>query len=198
MFHTAVVMVLSVFFSISVWGQNCEDIRRFDFKNATIHVGKSDANELQALYNGPRGLALTYHLRDGIGLTNDFPQFNPKTADWKAELSMDREAHPEPTIWIRVIELEDDHLTGTGTWHYLLAFSCEKGHLARKFQFSAEGVFLEHLDDQTLKLGQGIWTPTDSHADPSRRRELTYKWNTRVHQYRLISKTRPVDTRSAH
>ncbi len=57
MFHTAVVMVLSVFFSISVWGQNCEDIRRFDFKNATIHVGKSDANELQALYNGPRGLA---------------------------------------------------------------------------------------------------------------------------------------------
>ncbi len=111
---------------------------------------------------------------------------------------MDREAHPEPTIWIRVIELEDDHLTGTGTWHYLLAFSCEKGHLARKFQFSAEGVFLEHLDDQTLKLGQGIWTPTDSPADPSRRRELTYKWNTRVHQYRLISKTRPVDTRSAH
>lgn len=184
--------------SYSASAQTCIDIRRFDFKNAAIHVSESDANELQTLFNASRGDARTFHLRDGVGLTYDFPESNPQTPDWRTELITDREAHPEPTIWIRVIGLEDDHLTGTGTWHYVLAFSCEKGHLVRKFQFSAEGVHLKHLDDQTLQLGQGIWISSDSHADPSRERELTYKWDAQLHQYRLTSKTSPTKGKPKH
>jgi hypothetical protein len=198
MFRNAVGIILFVAFSASVRSQSCTDIRRFDFRNSTIHVGESDTNELQALYNAPRGLALTFYLRDGVGLTYDFPQSNPKAPDWRAELTTDREAHPEPKLWIRVIELVDDHLTGTGTWRYVLAFSCENGHLIRKFQFSAEGVFLEHLDDKTLQLGQGIWVPSDSHADPSHRRTLTFKWNVRLHQYSLSSETRQADAKPAN
>lgn len=173
--------------SNSAWPQACADIRRFDFNNVNIHVGLSDRNELRTLYNDPRGLALTFRLRNGVALTYDDPFSKSKTLDWQAELDTNREVHPEPSVWIRVIKFEDVHVTGTGTWHYIMAFGCDKGHLVRKFQFTAEGVYLKHLDDETLQLYQGIWTPTDSHADPSRHRELTYKWDVRVHQYRLAA-----------
>jgi hypothetical protein len=193
MFRTAVGIVLSVAFSASVWSQNCTDIRRFDFKNATIHVGKSDANELGALYNAPRGIALAFHLRDGVALTYDGSPPISNTPDWRAELVADREVHPEASIWIRVISLEDVHMTGTGTWIYVLGFGCERGHLIREFQFSSEGTMLKHLDNQSLQILQGIWSPTDAHADPSRRRELTFKWDAQVHRYRLAT-IRPGDS----
>jgi len=170
-------------FSNSAWAQACADVRRFDFRNATIHVGSSDKNELQTLFNEPHRLALTFHLRDGVALSYDDPSAKSGTPDWKAELVLDREVHPEPSIWIHVIVLEDVHMTGTGTWNYVMAFGCDKGRLVRKFQFTSEGVSLKHLDDQTLQLYQGIWLPTD----PSRHRELIYKWDARVHQYRLAA-----------
>jgi hypothetical protein len=47
-------------------GQHCSDIRHFDFKNATIHVGLTDDNELQTVYNSSRAEAHTFRLRDGV------------------------------------------------------------------------------------------------------------------------------------
>jgi hypothetical protein len=171
----------------SALGQACSDIRHFDFKNATIHVGSADDNDLETLYNSSRAEALTFRLRNGVAETYDGSPVTSGVPDWRAELLQDHEVHPEASKWIRVIVLEEDHLAGTGTWHYVLAFGCNKGRLTRLFQFSAEGLSLEHMDDQTMELHQGIWTPTDSHADPSRQRALTYKWNTREHRYRRVA-----------
>jgi hypothetical protein len=168
-------------------GQHCSDIRHFDFKNATIIVGLTDDNELQTVYNSSRAEAHTFRLRDGVAETFDDPSLKSGTPDWRAELLQDREVHPEASTWIRVIVFEDDHLTGTGTWHYVLAFGCNKGRLTQLFRFTAEGVSLAHLDDQTLELHQGIWSPSDSHADPSMQRVLTYKWNEREHRYRRVA-----------
>jgi hypothetical protein len=176
-------------FSNSAWSQACANIRRFDFRNATIHVGSFDTNKLTNLFNDSRGQALTFRLRNGIALTYDDPTSKAGTPDWQAELVMDREVHPEPSTWMRVIVLEDVHMTGTGTWRYILAFGCDKGRLVQKFQFTSEGVYLKHLDNQTLQLYQAIWLPTDSHADPSSHRQLIYKWYARVHQYRLADST---------
>lgn len=181
----------------SVWAQNCADIRRFNFKSAAIHVVRADENELQTLFSSSRDEALTFRLRNGVALAYDDPALNSKKPDWRAELVMDREVHPEPAIWIRVIGIDDDHMTGTGTWRYILAFSCEKGHLVRKFQFTSEGVALKYLDNQTLQLTQLIWAETDSHADPSGRRELTYNWDTRIHKYRLAATNPGSDSQHA-
>lgn len=171
--------------SDSVCAQTCKDVRHYDFKNSIIRVGAQDENELQTLNNSSRGDARVFRLKNGVGLTYNFPI--SKTPDWQAELVMDREAHPEPSIWIRVIALEDVHMTGTGTWRYILAFSCEDGRLVRKFQFTSEGVVLKYLDNETLQLTQAIWKPTDAHADPSEYRDLSYKWDSKVHQYRLAA-----------
>lgn len=180
----------------SAQGQACSDIKRFDFKNAIIQVGSTDDNELPTLYNASRAEALTFHLKDGVAETYDGSPLESGVPDWRAELLQDRQAHPEPSTWIRVIVLEDNHLTGTGTWHYVLAFGCNTGRLARLFQFTAEGVSLGHLDDQTLELHQGIWTATDSHADPSRQRVLTYKWNAQQHRYRRVATVSGDDAKS--
>ena len=176
-------------FSNCAWSQACTDIRRFDFRNATIHVGSFDTNKLTGLFNDSRGLALTFRLRNGVARTYEDPSSKSETPDWQAELVVDREVHPEPSIWMRVIVLEDVHMTGTGTWRYILAFGCDKGRLVQKFRFTSEGVYLKHLDNQTLQLYQAIWLPTDSHADPSSHRELIYKWDARVHQYHLADST---------
>ena len=175
--------------SSSAWSQACADIRRFDFRNATIRVGSFDINKLTGVFNDSRGLALTFRLRNGVALTYEDPASKSETPDWQAELVVNREVHPEPSIWMRVIVLEDVHMTGTGTWRYIVAFGCEKGRLVQKFQFTSEGIYLKHLDNQALQLYQAIWLPTDSHADPSSHRELIYKWDARVHQYRLADST---------
>jgi hypothetical protein len=188
MLRMVLVALISSVLSISIWAQTCTDIRSFDFKNATIHVAEADRNESPTPFDSSRGLARTFHLRNGIALSYEDAAPNLGTPDWQTKLVFDRAVHPEPSIWIRVIGLEDDHMSGTGAWHYVLAFSCDKGHLARRFQFTSEGLKLSHLDDHTLQLDQAIWLSDDSHAEPSGHRELTYTWDARVHQYRLTNK----------
>jgi hypothetical protein len=171
--------------SNSAWAQRCVDVRHFDFKNATIRVGTYDENELQTLFNSRSPFEYTFHLHDGIAYLSDDPG-SLKSHDWQVDLLEDREVHPDPRTWLHVIVLDRDHLTGTGTWYYVLAFSCNNGHLIRQFQFSSGGVILKSPDDQTLHLYQTIWALNDSHADPSGERELVYKWNAKEHRYRRV------------
>jgi hypothetical protein len=165
-------------FSNSAWAQRCVDVRHFDFKNATIYTAPYD--------EGSHTGADSFRLRDGTAFLSEDP-LSSKSHDWQVDLLDDREVHPDPTTWLHVIVLDRDHLTGTGTWYYVMAFSCNNGRLIRRFQYSSEGVSLEHLDDQTLQLYQAIWAPTDSHASPSKHQELVYKWNAKEHRYRRVS-----------
>jgi hypothetical protein len=167
-------MLVFCLLSISAQSQACSNVRHFDFKNVTIHTAPSD--------DGSRQGSETFHLRDGITFISDDPD-SLESHDWKVELLEDHAVHPDPLTWIRVIVLERDHLTGTGTWHYILAFSCQEGHLVRLFQYSSTGVNLMHLDDQSLQLYQAIRAPTDSYANPSRHSVLSYKWNAKEHRY---------------
>lgn len=184
------------------WGfadaQACKDIRTFDFKNTTIHVGPNDQNKLPptiegpnaSAFNGPADAPDSFRLRDGTGLIYDDPN-SAETLEWRVDLISDRLVHPDPSIWLRVIYLDRDHLAGTGTWYYVMAFACEKGRLVREFQFSSLGLLLKHLDDQTIQLDQEIWEPEDAHVDPSKHRVLTYHWNAQEHRYRRMT-TAPV------
>ncbi len=160
--------------------QTCSDIRKFDLKNATIHIGQHDENKASGAFNGPEGMKEVFRLKAGVGFQSDDPT-NPLSHDWKVSLTATRFLHPEPSVWIEVIELERDHLTGTGVWSYVLAFTCTKAHLQKLFQFSGELVDLEQCDDHGLKLYQAVWTGDDSHMEPSRHRELLFSWNSHKH-----------------
>lgn len=164
--------------------QACKDIRTFDFKNTTIHIGLHDQNELRSSdFNGPADAPESFRLRDGKGFIYDDPD-SARSLEWQIDLISDRLVHPDPSTWIGVVYLDRDHVAGTGTWFYVLAFSCEQGHLVRKFQFSSEGLLLKHADDQAIQLDQEIWEPNDSHVDPSKHRLVTFHWNSQEHRYR--------------
>jgi hypothetical protein len=179
-----------VLFATSALSQICADIRTFDFKNATIQTGIKDENHIPpTAINGAQGEPEIFHLTSGSGFQSDDPE-NPNSHDWGLSLISDHPVHPDPSTWARVLEVERDHLTGTGTIDFILAFTCSHGRVTRIFQFSDEGVGLERFDDRHLVLGQTIWAPDDDHASPSLHRELFYKWNRSLHRYQLLRTTK--------
>jgi hypothetical protein len=177
-------------FATSALSQTCTDIRTFDFGNATIHTGTKDENHINATaFNGAFGDGETFHIVDGKGFRSDDPD-NPQSHDWGITITSNHLVHPDPLTWARVLEVERDHLTGTGTIDFVLVFTCSHGRVTRIFQFSDEGVRLERFDNHDLVLDQTIWAPDDDHASPSLHRELFYRWDAKLHRYRLVRKTK--------
>jgi hypothetical protein len=177
-------------FATSALAQACTDIRTFDFKNATIQTGTKDENHIPiTAFNSPQGETETFHLTNGSGFQSDDPD-NPQSHDWGITLTSDHHVHPDPSTWARVLGVERDHLTGTGTFDFVLALTCSHGRVTRIFQFSDEGVRLERFDNHDLVLDQSIWAPDDAHCCPTLHRKLFYRWDTKVHRYRLVRKTK--------
>jgi hypothetical protein len=146
--------------------QSCSDVRSFNFKNATIITADRD--------DGSRQESDSFYFKDGKGFTSDDPD-NPQRHDWQLELDGDHLVHSDPSTWLRIIEFDRDHITGTGTWGYVMAFTCQKDHLVRVFQYSSEGISLQYLDAHKLVLYQAIWRLDDSRAGPAKHSEITYK-----------------------
>lgn len=154
--------------------QGCDDVRRFDFRNANIKVAATD--------DGGHSGGGAFQFHDGVAYLSDGPDW-PQSHDWRVELVLDRVMHPDSSDWIRVIVLEKNHLTGTGDWHYIMAFTCRNGSLIRLFQYGSEGVTLEHLGSQQLALYQAAWTSDDARCCPTRHAEILYDWNARKHRF---------------
>lgn len=166
------------------WTQTCVDVRAVDFRNAAIRTGAADANEAGLLFGGAAPLTDGFELRRGVALLRDDPEAAGSAPDWRVELVTDRKIHAGADTWVRVLLLEENHLSGTGMWEVVLAYACERGKLVRLFQFSGEGVSLMHLDAEKLQLYQALWKPSDPHCCPSRHVELTYAWDAETHRYR--------------
>lgn len=183
MFRSLAVCFALCSFSNAAWPQTCADVRQIDFRNATIHIGSLDANERKTEFDGPAPSPDLFRLHNGVALINQ----GSSTPDWQVDLVADRVVHPDPSTWLRVVVLDKDHLTGTGTWDFILAFGCSHGSLVRLFQYSSEGVSLKHLDDQNLLIYQAIWKPEDAHCCPGSHIELSYQWSPRQHRYRRVA-----------
>lgn len=169
----------------SAWAQACLDVRSVDFRNAAIHTGQNDERDAQAVVNGAVPAPDSFQLQHGVALVHDDPAAPVSSPpDWRVELTADRKIHADASTWVRVIVLEEVHLTGTGTWEVILAFACDQGRLVRLLQYGADGVILKHLDAARLELYQALWKPSDAACCPSRHVELTYAWNEQDHRYR--------------
>ena len=164
--------------------QICTDIRRFDMRNATIHMSAQD--------DGGKLAPPVFHLHDGVDRIFEFGSL-----EWQVELDSDRTVHPDAATWLRVVMLEDVHMGGSGTLNFVLAFDCEKGRLVRLFQYGSEGIRLKHLDDRTLALDQAVPGPDDSDASPSEYCEVIYQWVARDHRYHHTGKDRCGDVPTA-
>jgi hypothetical protein len=154
--------------------QACDDVRAFDFRDARIHVAATD--------DGEHSEPAAFNFQHGIAYLSDNPG-SPQSRDWRVGVVVDRSAHLDPSLWIRVIVLDKNHLTGSGGWHYILAFDCRKGWLNRLFQYGSEGVTLRHLDSRRLQLYQAVWAPSDARCCPTMHADLLYEWNLREQRF---------------
>jgi hypothetical protein len=156
-----------------------------DFRNAAIRTGPAGANETRVLFGGAAPSPDGFELRHGMALLHDDPDASSSASpDWRIHLMLDRKIQPDTATWVRLIVLDEDHLTGTGAWQVVLAYACDRGKLVRLFQYSGEGVTVMNLNAAKLELYQAVWKPDDPHCCPSRHAELTYAWDAEVHRYR--------------
>lgn len=169
----------------SAWGQACTDVRAVDFKNAAIRTGPPGPNEAGLLLNGATPAPESFELHNGGTMLHDDPDAKPSSsADWQIRLAVDRRVRTDEATWVRVIVLDEYHLSGTGTWEVIQAYACKRGHLLRLMQYSGLDVSLTHVSPQRVDLYQPIWKASDPQCCPTRHLELGYAWDPAEHRYR--------------
>jgi hypothetical protein len=141
-------------------GQACSDIRSFDLRNATISSSSA---------GGSPGGHSVFHFRNGKAfIDDDSVSVNSQIHDWELEITSNVLIHPDSSTWLRVITFDRTHLTGTGTWNYVMAFTC-KQQLIHVFEYSGLYLRLTHLDTQTLVLEQETRKKNDPYCCPTGR-----------------------------
>jgi hypothetical protein len=115
------------------------------------------------------------------------PEYRDKP-DWETKIEKDVLVNPKGSQGVRVIVLGKNHLLGTGFFFYVFAFDCHEGGVRKLFEASGEGVNLARVTASELTLAVGIWRPKDSHADPSIRLTVLYRWSPEAQEFvRLTS-----------
>lgn len=94
--------------------------------------------------------------------------------DWRTTIRQD---HPLPASGIRLLVLEQNHLTGTGSFTYIFGFHCGAGSLRQIFEASGQGLKLERLTANGMDISVAIWSNGDPHCCPRRKVHLTYLWS---------------------
>jgi len=154
----------------------CTDIRKVDFRNLTFRTSpKLEQNEL----NGSDPDPITFRMRHGRAFSFDPPEnlrISHGVHEFVATIDSDQLMHPNNSTYVRILQVENSHQTGSGNVRYVLGFTCLDRALTQVFQFSGEGVSLAHFDDRSLSINEAIWADHDAHADPSLYRSLTYFW----------------------
>jgi hypothetical protein len=140
------------------------------------------------LFNGPGpGGPLRFH--DGVFLQWDLTpemwsvlsseeraETNAKP-DWKTVIQQDITLHPPATKAVRLLVLDQLHLTGTGSFTYIFGFQCTAGLLAKVFEASGEGLRLERTNESGMDIAVAIWNKDDAHCCPRREVHLKYRWS---------------------
>lgn len=119
--------LLSVLISVGPSGvrAQCLDIAKVDFANRTLTVTTSRAQQV-------------FHFRHGASL--EFEGSKQKKPGWRTTIRHDVVVKPEGSNAIRFLTLFRNHLTGSGSWTYLVGLQCKGGLIHQVFQSS--GVFM--------------------------------------------------------
>ena len=164
----------------------CSDIATVNFRNFIFEAALHNA-KYYGSFNGsaPAG---PLKLSNGLLLEWDWPngQVPPEyknQPDWRTEIVNDVAVKPQGSVGVRVLALSKSHLTGTGWFSYIFAFDCQGGEIRKIFEASGEGVGLARVTPAELVLRVGVWKPEDSHADPSIKITVQYRWSPESQRY---------------
>jgi hypothetical protein len=164
---------------------SCRDIASVDFRNQVIPARSGSGRSYYGEFNGP-GPGGPLRLRDGVFLQWDFPEEREDTnrkPDWETTIQEDITLHPTAAMDVRLLVLDQVHLTGTGSFTYIFGFQCAAGSLRKVFEASGEGVKLERTTENGMNISVGIWGKGDAHCCPRREVHLRYRWSPSLRRF---------------
>jgi len=142
----------------------CQKIANYDFKNTTINVPEYGPIKLTDGKGGTPRIVL-----DGKDLGSD----------WEITIEQDLTLNPEPGITLRLLNVNADHLLGTGAWGYALMYGCEEGHVRRVFETVGHlyGIELTKVNERTFTVGFNVYLKNDPLCCSSWEGTDTYAWS---------------------
>lgn len=168
----------------------CRDISKIDFANRTVVL--SSVRSRPTLGEGPSAASAPpqiFHFQKGVSLENDGDTSpagtHPAAPDWRTTITQDVTVRPKGSSAIRFLTLFRNHLTGTGSWVYLVGFACSGGHIRQVFQKSGVAMRVVQVSPTQLQLSAPVWKRSDPACCPSGRKKLIYDWIPSDHRYTL-------------
>ena len=185
---------LSIWFAFVFGASNaiaavsCRDIASVDFSNQAILARNGAGKPYYGLFNGP-GPGGPLRLRDGVFLEWDLspgmwamlsPEEREETngkPDWKTTIREVATLHLTATTDVRLLVLDQVHMTGTGAFTYIFGFQCVAGSLRKVFEASGQCVNLERTTGGGMDISVFVWGKDDAHCCPRREVHLRYRWS---------------------
>lgn len=149
----------------------CTDIAKVNFANRTIVIG-GNGQVSEQVFHFHHGVALEFEGGD-------------KRPDWRTTITRDVTVKPEASKGIRFLMLFRDHLSGSGSWTYLVGLACSGGRVRQVFQ--AGGVYMRviEISPERVQVSKPVWKSVDPVCCPSESKELCYAWDARKRHYVL-------------
>ena len=117
---------------------------------------------------------------------------NEPGSEWEVTIEQDILLEPSPGIQQRLINLNADHILGTGAWGYALIYACQDGHLRRVFQSIGHlyGVQIAKISETSFTLTYGVYLKGDANCCPSMQATDTYEWARTEGQYKMTKRVK--------
>ena len=153
----------------------CNDVSRIDFSNGPLNLGGF------GLFTFTNGKACG---SEAVSSQQDSNcDCTSGKCDWRMQIVRDTPLSPEPGISLRLLDVYEEHLTGSGAWGHLILFECQNGQLARiwdrRFMYGVKFTRKRNGFD----LESGYWLPNDPHCCPSRRQTEEFRWSHEKRRY---------------
>jgi hypothetical protein len=162
----------------------CIDISKVDFANRALVVGgvQQAVTPGESTLSG-RAAKQVFRFRHGVSL--EYEGGNNKKPDWRTTIQHDVVVRPEGSRTVRFLTLFRNHLTGSGSWTYLVGLACSGGRIQQVFQSSGVFMRVAKITPKLVQISMPLWKPSDPACCPSARKELPYTWDERTHRYTL-------------
>jgi hypothetical protein len=157
----------------------CNNIANFDFGNAILTMGGIGLTTSQEYgdVNFP-AVKEQFAFRKGVAVQwEDAEEHDAQKPDFRITIDHDQLLHPDGSPGVKLLSVEMDHLTGSGSFQYVTAYDCRGHRLHKLLDVSGEGVIFRSANDYSIKLTLFLSSEADLHCCPSKNVDVTFEWS---------------------
>ncbi len=163
----------------------CKDIASFDFANSALTVGGTGIKvpEISGTFNfaAPKE---RFAFHNGVAnVSNDLEARGEAKPDFRISVDRDELLHPKGSGAVRLLVISMEHLTGAGSFQYVVAWECRGHRLHKLLDASGEGLSLRSASDNNIQLKLSLWSEHDARCCPSKRADAAFQWSPKLQAY---------------